>query len=124
MPDPGFDNPEKSSRPPPEVLNYQRGQDDLVRLPRPRKQIPRPTAIGFAATSVALATAWIMLDSTGQFVPHVALFAAGAVALVGFSLAIWPATRLAGAGVLVALGTWLLLLGACSRIGFVRPGVI
>lgn len=120
------DDPESSDLTPSErpapILDYRRPIPPAPRIRRPRRTVPPPLGIGFTCAAGCVAVAWMALDVTGLFVPHMASYLALGMTITGFGFTAFSGRpRLAGAGILIAVGLWFLLLGACAGIGFVRP---
>ena len=108
------------------VLEYQRSIGMEKRALPPRRTIPPPFGIGFSCAAGFLTIAWLTLEatSTGRFVSHLALYVAFGVFASGVGYALSKRRRLVGAGILTAVGVWLLLLSACATMGLMRPWVL
>lgn len=101
------------------VLDYRSPHPEVISPQKRRSTVPWAAGIGFTGTAGLLAASWLALDE--RFIPHVALYLAGGVGLASAGLAARRRTRLFGIGGLLAIGIWLLMLGACSRTGLVEP---
>lgn len=103
------------------VLDYRRPADLERHTRPPRRHLPPKFAFGFLAAVGILCFCWPLVSEMP--VRHLVLFIAVGLVSIGLVLLSIDAMRLAGAGILCAVALWLLLVGACSGIGFVRPGL-
>ena len=110
---------DESERP---VLDYRRpGNSEQYAKPS-RHQLPPKFAFGFLGAVGVLCVGWPLLAE--RPVHHLVVFIAAGLAAVGVAMLSVAESRLAGAGVVCAFALWLLLVGTCSAIGFVKPGVL
>ena len=87
-----------------------------------RRPLPPNLGYGFLGAVAFLFVCWPILAE--RYLPHIVLYIAVLGLVIGIGLTIVKETRLAGLGALAAVALWLLLVGSCSAIGFVKPGAI
>lgn len=104
------------------VLNY-RGPSVAEHFDRrARRPLPPPLGYGFLAAVGILCVSWPLLAE--RAFPHLVIYIGATLAVIGISMLIGTRSRLVGIGVLTAVALWLLMVGSCSGIGFVKPGAI